>query len=106
VQSAASASRLIPHGMFLALDKSKLQNWKNFDPVLLDNAAQYDPGNTHDQEEAMTLATRIEVMAAFIVTANKNQRVFRKSWRNWQHQKQSIVKPLSPSAPQFDQDIG
>jgi hypothetical protein len=37
---AARASRFIPHGMFLALDKSKLRNGKNLDPVLLDNAAQ------------------------------------------------------------------
>jgi putrescine transport system substrate-binding protein len=47
VHAASNAARLIPHGMYLALDKSKLPNWKNLDPVLLANVEQYDPGNNY-----------------------------------------------------------
>jgi len=45
LHSAAFSSRLIPVGIYQRLDKSKLKNWKNLDPILLDRVGQYDPGN-------------------------------------------------------------
>jgi putrescine transport system substrate-binding protein len=45
LHSAGFASRLIPIGIYKRLDKTKLTNWNNLDPVLLDRVAQYDPGH-------------------------------------------------------------
>ena len=39
--------RLIRAGIFQKLDKSKLTNWKNLDPFVLDNQAASDPGNEY-----------------------------------------------------------
>ena len=39
--------RLIKAGIFQKLDKSKLTNWKNLDPFVLDNQAASDPGNEY-----------------------------------------------------------
>ena len=41
------SARLIPLGIFLPLDKSRLPNWKNLDPAVLDVLAEYDPGNVY-----------------------------------------------------------
>jgi putrescine transport system substrate-binding protein len=40
-------SREIKAGVYLPLDKSKLPNWKNLDPRVLEIQASYDPGNAH-----------------------------------------------------------
>ena len=40
-------SREIKAGVYIALDKSKLPNWKNLDPRVLAIQAAYDPGNAH-----------------------------------------------------------
>jgi len=40
-------SREIKAGVYIALDKSKLPNWKNLDPRVLSIQAAYDPGNAH-----------------------------------------------------------
>jgi putrescine transport system substrate-binding protein len=40
-------SREIKAGVYAALDKSKLPNWKNLDPRILTLQAAYDPGNAH-----------------------------------------------------------
>jgi putrescine transport system substrate-binding protein len=40
-------SREIKAGVYMALDKSKLPNWKNLDPRVLAIQAAYDPGNAH-----------------------------------------------------------
>ncbi len=40
-------SREIKAGVYEALDKSKLTNWKNLDPRISAIQAQYDPGNQH-----------------------------------------------------------
>ncbi len=40
-------SRLIPIGVFMPLDKSKLPNWKNLDADVLARIALYDPGNVY-----------------------------------------------------------
>jgi putrescine transport system substrate-binding protein len=40
-------SREIKAGVYEALDKSKLPNWKNLDPRILAIQAAYDPGNAH-----------------------------------------------------------
>jgi len=45
LHSAGFSSRLIPVGIYQRLDRSKLNNWKNLDPTLLDRVAQYDPDN-------------------------------------------------------------
>ena len=45
LHSASNSARLIPIGMFLPLDKRRLPNWKNLDPVLLASFSKYDPGN-------------------------------------------------------------
>src|SRR5277367_3349375 len=39
--------RQIKAGAYLALDKSKLPNWKNLDPAVLAVPAQADPGNRY-----------------------------------------------------------
>jgi putrescine transport system substrate-binding protein len=40
-------SREIRAGVYIALDKSKLPNWKNLDPRILAIQAAFDPGNAH-----------------------------------------------------------
>src|ERR1017187_3788272 len=40
-------SREIKADVYIALDKSKLPNWKNLDPRILAIQATYDPGNAH-----------------------------------------------------------
>lgn len=40
-------SREIKAGVYMALDKSKLPNWKNLDPRVLAIQSAYDPGNAH-----------------------------------------------------------
>jgi putrescine transport system substrate-binding protein len=40
-------SREIKAGVYIPLDKSKLPNWKNLDPRILQIQAAYDPGNAH-----------------------------------------------------------
>jgi putrescine transport system substrate-binding protein len=40
-------SREIKAGVYEALDKAKLPNWKNLDPRILAIQTAYDPGNTH-----------------------------------------------------------
>lgn len=42
---ASFASRLLAIGVFQALDKSKLSNWGNLDPKILDAINNFDPGN-------------------------------------------------------------
>jgi putrescine transport system substrate-binding protein len=39
--------RLSPIGVLMPLDRSKLPNWKNLDPVVLDKMAAHDPGNKY-----------------------------------------------------------
>jgi putrescine transport system substrate-binding protein len=40
-------ARQIKAGVYQALDKSKLPNWKNLDPAILAVMARFDPGNAH-----------------------------------------------------------
>jgi putrescine transport system substrate-binding protein len=40
-------ARQIKAGVYQTIDKSKLPNWKNLDPAILQVMAQYDPGNAH-----------------------------------------------------------
>ena len=40
-------SREIKAGVYMPLDKSKLPNWKNLDPRILEIQSQFDPGNRH-----------------------------------------------------------
>ncbi len=40
-------SREIRAGVYLPLDKTRLPNWKNLDPRILEIQAGYDPGNAH-----------------------------------------------------------
>jgi putrescine transport system substrate-binding protein len=39
--------RQIKAGVYLELDKSKLPNWSNLDPAVLEAEARFDPGNAH-----------------------------------------------------------
>ena len=41
------ASRLIPIGIFQELDRSKLSNYDNLDPAILNKMELFDPGNRH-----------------------------------------------------------
>jgi len=45
--SSSFFSRQIKSGLYLKLDKSKLTNWSNLDPFVLNNQAAYDPGNEY-----------------------------------------------------------
>ena len=47
VPSAHFAKTQIQGGLFQPLDRSKLSNWGNLDPALLEKLAQIDPGNQH-----------------------------------------------------------
>jgi len=47
IHAASNSAQLIPIGLFLELDKSKLPNWPNLDPVLLKRVAQFDPDNRY-----------------------------------------------------------
>src|SRR5579885_3297624 len=47
VPSGSYLERQIKAGAFLTLDKSKLPNLKNMDPVLMAKVARHDPGNAH-----------------------------------------------------------
>lgn len=47
VPSGSYFERQIKAGAFLTLDKTKLPNLKNMDPVLMDKVAHHDPGNAH-----------------------------------------------------------
>ena len=42
---ASFASRLLAIGVFQSLDKSKLSNWGNLDPIKLEAIEEFDPGN-------------------------------------------------------------
>jgi putrescine transport system substrate-binding protein len=44
---ASNSAQLIPIGIFLPLDKTLLPNWKNLDSELLNNFAEFDPGNLY-----------------------------------------------------------
>src|SRR5215475_7954755 len=39
--------RQLAANLFLPLDKAKLKNWGNLDPLIMKQLAKYDPGNTH-----------------------------------------------------------
>ena len=45
MHSARYSARLIPVGVYQALDRSRLPNWDNLDPWVLGIMAGYDPGN-------------------------------------------------------------
>jgi len=47
VPSTHYAARQIQGGLFQKLDKSKIPNWKNLDPAIMDLVAQVDPGNEY-----------------------------------------------------------
>ena len=47
VHSAGYSSRLQEVGIYLELDRSKLDNWHHLDPELLRQFARYDPGNRY-----------------------------------------------------------
>lgn len=47
VPSASFLERQLSAGAFQPLDKSKLPNWKNLDPELLDLVGRQDPGNQY-----------------------------------------------------------
>lgn len=47
LHSAAFSTRLIEAGIFMPLDKSKLDNWHHLDEELLGKLADYDPGNRY-----------------------------------------------------------
>ncbi len=45
VHAERYSARLIPIGVYQPLDKSKLSNWKNLDPWVLETLGSADPGN-------------------------------------------------------------
>ena len=47
VPSAHFLSRQVQAGLFEELDRSKIPNWKNLDPDLMREVANYDPGSKH-----------------------------------------------------------
>ena len=47
VPSNSFLAKQIKAGVYQELDKSKLPNWQNLNPVLLKNASASDPGNAH-----------------------------------------------------------
>ncbi len=47
VHSTRYSARLIPIGVYLPLDRSKLTNWDNLDPWVLSQLEDYDPGNRY-----------------------------------------------------------
>jgi putrescine transport system substrate-binding protein len=47
VPSAHFAKTQIEAGLYQPLDRSRLTNWKNLDPALLEQLAKLDPGNKH-----------------------------------------------------------
>jgi putrescine transport system substrate-binding protein len=47
VPSASFMERQIKAGVFRKLDRSKLPNWSNLDPEILERVALHDPGNEH-----------------------------------------------------------
>ncbi|MGC1387541.1 MAG: polyamine ABC transporter substrate-binding protein [Steroidobacteraceae bacterium] len=47
VPTASYFERQIKAGVYLNLDKSKLPNLKNMDPLLMERVARHDPGNEH-----------------------------------------------------------
>ena len=47
VPTAAFMERQIKAGVFRKLDRSKLPNWSNLDPEILQRVALHDPGNEH-----------------------------------------------------------
>jgi len=47
MHSARYSARLIPVGVYQALDRSRLPNWDNLDPWVLGIMAGYDPGNRY-----------------------------------------------------------
>src|SRR5690349_1828882 len=47
VHAERYSARLIPIGVYQPLDKSRLTNWKNLDPKILEKLQAADPGNRH-----------------------------------------------------------
>jgi putrescine transport system substrate-binding protein len=47
VPSASFMERQIKAGVFMKLDRSKLSNWGNLDPEIMQRVALHDPGNEH-----------------------------------------------------------
>ncbi|MDZ3836752.1 MAG: polyamine ABC transporter substrate-binding protein [Rhodospirillales bacterium] len=45
--SANFLARQIQAGVFAELDKSKIPNWKNLDPEMMQRVSRFDPGNAH-----------------------------------------------------------
>src|SRR5215475_6109824 len=47
VHGGQYSARLIPLGIFLPLDKSRLSSWQHLDPAVLRILENYDPGNVY-----------------------------------------------------------
>ncbi len=47
IHSAAFSPRLINAGVFQALDKTRLDNWRHLDPGLMNKLGSFDPGNRY-----------------------------------------------------------
>jgi putrescine transport system substrate-binding protein len=47
VPSASFLERQVKAGVFQKIDRSKIPNWKNLDPEILQRIALHDPGNEH-----------------------------------------------------------
>ncbi len=45
--AASNSAPLIPAGVYLPLDKSRLPNWRHLDSALLARLAEFDPGNQY-----------------------------------------------------------
>ncbi|SDC24743.1 extracellular solute-binding protein [Belnapia rosea] len=45
--SEPTFARLVRAGALLPLDRTKLPNWRNLDPALMERVAKVDPGNAH-----------------------------------------------------------
>lgn len=47
IHAASFSARLIKAGIYQPLDRSKLDNWKHLDPVIMKTMTSYDPGNRY-----------------------------------------------------------
>jgi putrescine transport system substrate-binding protein len=71
VPSASFLELQIKAGVFRKLDRSKLPNWKNLDPAILERVAKHDPGNQYAVNH-MWGTTAIGYNAAKVKAASPN----------------------------------
>jgi spermidine/putrescine transport system substrate-binding protein len=76
--SADYVSIMVKEGMLAPIDKSKLKNWGNIDPAVLERSKDYDPGNAYSVPYYMG-AAGVAVNTSKVKSYEKSWSIFSRS---------------------------